>query len=196
VAINNLMEDAATVEISRMQIWHWVHQRASTADGTAVTAELVRELAAEEAERCDRGAADATLRTRVVAARDVFETEALADDCPQFFTSYAYDPTWWRLPNLLDRVRAQLAAHRGRAAGASSSGWPRPDRARPPDPDGRNLRLATTISVRQHRTGDLRPTFRGRELVAGPADGDDPRSARLAGTAGSRLTGLGRPTTR
>ena len=90
VAINNLMEDAATVEISRMQIWHWVHQRASTADGTAVTAELVRELAAEEAERLSVGG-DEDLRTRVVAARDVFETVALAESWPQFFTSYAYD---------------------------------------------------------------------------------------------------------
>jgi len=90
VAINNLMEDAATVEISRMQIWQWVHHRASTADGTPVTAELVREMVAEEAERLTADA-DEDLRTRVVAARDVFETVALADDWPQFFTSYAYD---------------------------------------------------------------------------------------------------------
>ena len=49
VAINSLMEDAATVEISRMQIWQWVHHRATTADGTVVTAELVRGLLDEEA---------------------------------------------------------------------------------------------------------------------------------------------------
>jgi malate synthase len=90
VAINNLMEDAATVEISRMQVWHWVHLRATTADGTPVTTELVRELVAEEAERLTRDA-DEDLRTRVVAARDVFETTALGEDWPQFFTSYAYD---------------------------------------------------------------------------------------------------------
>jgi len=90
VAINNLMEDAATVEISRMQIWQWVHHRASTADGTMVTPELVRELVAEEAERLSAGGAE-DLRTRVIAARDVFETAALADSWPQFFTSYAYD---------------------------------------------------------------------------------------------------------
>jgi len=55
-----------------------------------VTAELVRELAAEEAERLSVGG-DEDLRTRVVAARDVFETVALAESWPQFFTSYAYD---------------------------------------------------------------------------------------------------------
>jgi malate synthase len=90
VAINNLMEDAATVEISRMQVWQWVHHGASTADGTPVTAELVRDLVAEEADRLAEGA-DEELRTRVVAARDVFERVALAEDWPQFFTSYAYD---------------------------------------------------------------------------------------------------------
>jgi malate synthase len=90
VAIRNLMEDAATVEISRMQVWQWVHHRATTADGTPVTPELVRELVAEEADRLTQDA-DEDLRTRVVAARDVFETVALADDWPQFFTSYAYD---------------------------------------------------------------------------------------------------------
>ena len=37
VAIDNLMEDAATVEISRMQVWQWLRHRAGTEDGTPVT---------------------------------------------------------------------------------------------------------------------------------------------------------------
>jgi malate synthase len=90
VAINNLMEDAATVEISRMQIWQWVHHRTSTADGTPVTAELVRGLLDEEAERLKRDA-DESLQARVAAARAVFETAALAEQWPQFFTNLAYD---------------------------------------------------------------------------------------------------------
>ena len=90
VAINNLMEDAATVEISRMQIWHWVRHRASTADGTPVTAELVRGLLAEEVERLS-GGADEPARARVAAARTVFETAALSEQWPQFFTNVAYD---------------------------------------------------------------------------------------------------------
>jgi malate synthase len=90
VAINNLMEDAATVEISRMQIWQWVHHRAITADGTPVTAELVRGLLDEEVERLSRDADD-SVRSRVAAARTVFEKAALAEHSPQFFTNFAYD---------------------------------------------------------------------------------------------------------
>jgi malate synthase len=90
VAINNLMEDAATVEISRMQIWQWVHHRASTADGTPVTAELVRGILAEEVERLSQGAGEA-VQARMAAARAVFETAALAEQWPQFFTNFAYD---------------------------------------------------------------------------------------------------------
>ena len=42
VAIDHLMEDAATVEISRMQTWQWIRHGASTADGTPITRALVR----------------------------------------------------------------------------------------------------------------------------------------------------------
>ena len=49
VPINNLMEDAATVEISRSQIWQWIHHpRGILSDGRKVTVELFRELLAEE----------------------------------------------------------------------------------------------------------------------------------------------------
>src|SRR5262249_14966858 len=41
VPINNLMEDAATAEISRAQVWQWVHHRATLSDGQQVTPELV-----------------------------------------------------------------------------------------------------------------------------------------------------------
>jgi malate synthase len=40
-AIDDLMEDAATAEISRSQLWQWMHQRVTTAEGTAVTPALV-----------------------------------------------------------------------------------------------------------------------------------------------------------
>ena len=48
VPIFNLMEDAATCEISRSQVWQWIHHGASLDDGRAVTAELYRELQADE----------------------------------------------------------------------------------------------------------------------------------------------------
>src|SRR5690606_10823692 len=48
VAIHNLMEDAATAEISRSQIWQWLHNDVTLDDGTRVTAELVERLIGEE----------------------------------------------------------------------------------------------------------------------------------------------------
>jgi malate synthase len=48
VAINYLMEDVATAEISRSQIWQWVHHHATLADGRAVTAELYAQIRDEE----------------------------------------------------------------------------------------------------------------------------------------------------
>ena len=47
-AINNLMEDAATAEISRSQIWQWMHHGAKLNDGRPVTAELYQEVRTEE----------------------------------------------------------------------------------------------------------------------------------------------------
>ena len=49
VPINNLMEDAATVEISRSQIWQWIHHpRGILSDGRKVTVELFHQLLADE----------------------------------------------------------------------------------------------------------------------------------------------------
>ena len=47
-AINNLMEDAATAEISRSQLWQWIHKGATLDDGRPVTIELYRSLLEEE----------------------------------------------------------------------------------------------------------------------------------------------------
>jgi malate synthase len=48
VPINNLMEDAATAEISRAQIWQWIRNGGTLEDGRKVTAELFRSLLEEE----------------------------------------------------------------------------------------------------------------------------------------------------
>src|SRR5690349_12626508 len=48
VAIHNLMEDAATAEISRSQIWQWIHNGVKLPDGTPITAELVGRIEDEE----------------------------------------------------------------------------------------------------------------------------------------------------
>jgi len=90
VAIDHLMEDAATVEISRMQVWHWVRHAATTEDGTPVTDALVRTLLAEETARLQEGA-DEPRSALVDAAREVFEATCLVREWPQFFTTYAYE---------------------------------------------------------------------------------------------------------
>jgi malate synthase len=89
VAIDDLMEDAATVEISRMQVWHWLRHGVRTAEGTEVTEALVRGLLDEVATTL-AAKADEAGRQRLAAARQIFEQTCLVPDWPEFFTGYAY----------------------------------------------------------------------------------------------------------
>jgi malate synthase len=76
-AIDNLMEDAATAEISRSQVWQWVrHGRVSRADVERIVAEVVAELPSERV---------------VEEARALFEQVALGDDFVEFLTVPAYE---------------------------------------------------------------------------------------------------------
>ena len=92
VGIHNLMEDAATVEISRSQLWQWVHNGTVVDDGRTVSAELVRTILAEEsaAIRAEVGD-DAFTAGRFAEATDLFERVALADDFADFLTTVAYE---------------------------------------------------------------------------------------------------------
>jgi malate synthase len=91
VGIHNLMEDAATAEISRSQLWQWTHNAVRLPDGRPITADLVRAILAEE---CDRiraeVGADAWRDGHFDEARQLFETVALADDFADFLTVPAY----------------------------------------------------------------------------------------------------------
>lgn len=84
-AIDNLMEDVATAEISRSQLWQWVHHGVTTAGGTLVTESLVRTLAGEITDELDGD------EEHVLAARKVFEEVALSDDFVDFLTLPAYE---------------------------------------------------------------------------------------------------------
>ena len=76
-AIDNLMEDAATAEISRSQVWQWVrHGRVDRADVERIVGEVVSELPDDPV---------------VADARTLFEQVALADDFVEFLTLPAYD---------------------------------------------------------------------------------------------------------
>jgi malate synthase len=91
-ALFNLMEDAATAEISRSQIWQWIRHEAAMEDGRPVTRELVHELVIEEMEKMEEAyGEDLFARGRFDEARHLFETVALADDFPEFLTLKAYE---------------------------------------------------------------------------------------------------------
>jgi malate synthase len=91
-AINSLMEDAATAEISRTQIWQWVRHRARLPDGRMITRELVRELLEEEMEKIRRAVGEETwLAGRPVQTRQVFERVALSEGLIEFLTLPAYE---------------------------------------------------------------------------------------------------------
>jgi malate synthase len=86
VAIHNLMEDAATAEISRSQLWQWMYASAITDEGEIITHQWIEELLDEEFARLERFDGD-----RFEDARDIFEEVTLAQDFPSFLTLPAYD---------------------------------------------------------------------------------------------------------
>jgi malate synthase len=91
-AINSLMEDAATAEISRSQIWQWVHHQAKLDDGSIVTPELVRKVLDEETARIREEVGEETWRAgRPAETREVFERVSLAPELVEFLTLVAYD---------------------------------------------------------------------------------------------------------
>ena len=92
VAIFNLMEDAATAEISRSQVWQWVHNEVQTPDGTLITAEWVRQIEDEELEKIRAAVGDERFSAgKYDEARELFEQVALADDFEEFLTLPAYE---------------------------------------------------------------------------------------------------------
>jgi malate synthase len=76
VPINNLMEDAATVEIARAQVWQWIHHpKGRLDDGRKVTVQLFRELAREEQEKVT-----STLSAEQLAGRKFREAAQILDE--------------------------------------------------------------------------------------------------------------------
>ena len=92
VPLNNLMEDAATAEISRTQVWQWVRHAATLDDGRVVTEALVRELIEGEMRliAADVGV-DRMSATRFAEARRIFTTLVLAPELAEFLTLVAYE---------------------------------------------------------------------------------------------------------
>jgi malate synthase len=88
VAIYNLMEDAATAEIARAQLWQWLHRGARTCEGQEITAKWVREIADHACRQL--GAASAAVRTTLVQARTIFDHLVFGKEFPEFLTLVAY----------------------------------------------------------------------------------------------------------
>src|SRR5215212_8257715 len=92
--IYGLMEDAATAEIARGQVWQWIRHEATLDDGRTITPDLVRELEASELERIRSEIGDDEWfenEGRPHLSRSLFERVALSDDFVEFLTLPAYD---------------------------------------------------------------------------------------------------------
>ena len=91
-AINNLMEDAATSEISRSQIWQWVRHSARLDDGRAVDRDLVQAIEEEELEKIRTTLGDELFSEgRFKEAQAIFERVSLEEEFEEFLTVPAYD---------------------------------------------------------------------------------------------------------
>lgn len=85
-AIHNLMEDAATAEISRSQIWQWVYNGVQLTDGTKVTEQVVRAVLDDV-----RGELEQTIPGNLLGpAVELFEQVALSEEFVDFLTLPAY----------------------------------------------------------------------------------------------------------
>src|SRR5207249_6057607 len=92
VPIHNLMEDAATAEISRSQVWQWLRHGARLSDGRAVSERLVRETLARVTQTLpERVGVDPGGAGRFELAARIFEQMATAAEFPDFLTLVAYD---------------------------------------------------------------------------------------------------------
>jgi malate synthase len=93
-AIYGLMEDAATAEIARGQVWQWIRHGATLDDGRQITPELVRELEDSELEKIRTEIGDDEWferEGRPQLSKDLFERVALSEDFIEFLTLPAYE---------------------------------------------------------------------------------------------------------
>ena len=80
------MEDAATAEISRSQIWQWIRNQAKLDDGRPITRELYQQIRDEELKRLGEFGTG-----RLEEAAEILDKLILTDDFVEFLTLIAYD---------------------------------------------------------------------------------------------------------
>jgi malate synthase len=93
VPIFNLMEDAATAEISRAQVWQWIrHPRGVLSDGRKVTKELFRNVLDEELAKIKKQiGAERFAAGKFEVARELFDKITTSDDFVEFLTLTGYE---------------------------------------------------------------------------------------------------------
>ncbi|HEV7706444.1 MAG TPA: malate synthase A, partial [Gemmatimonadaceae bacterium] len=101
VPLYHMMEDAATAEISRTQLWQWIRHGAALDDGRVVTREMVARIVDEERERIGTEVGADRMRTgRFADAVTLFLDLVNANELPEFLTLSAYP--------LLDELRPKV----------------------------------------------------------------------------------------
>ncbi len=92
VPLYSLMEDAATAEISRAQVWQWQHHGVVLEDGRRVTPELIRSVVDDEMKRIEKEiGAERFAKGRFAEARDLFERISTKPKLETFLTLPAYE---------------------------------------------------------------------------------------------------------
>ncbi|CAO3647315.1 unnamed protein product [Mucor fragilis] len=91
VPIHNLMEDAATYEISRSQLWQWARHQPTTVEGKKVTGELNLKLLDEEIEKIKQQLGSKYANTKYEAAKAAFASNLTGERYDDFVTTMLYD---------------------------------------------------------------------------------------------------------
>jgi len=91
-AIYNLMEDAATAEISRSQVWQWIHNSASLEDGRTITYDLYKALLPSEIEKIKEYVGEMAYKNgRFETAIELFDKLVKDKEFVEFLTLPAYE---------------------------------------------------------------------------------------------------------
>jgi len=92
VPLYNLMEDAATAEISRAQVWQWVKHSAKLDDGQPITKDLVKQILADELEKIKTSVGEENFSAgKYSLAGEIFQKIATNDEFVDFLTLPAYE---------------------------------------------------------------------------------------------------------
>ena len=92
VPINNLMEDAATAEISRAQVWQWLKHGAKLNDGRVITRDLVSQTTREEMNRLQATLGEERFNAgKFALASELYEQMMTAPQFDEFLTLKAYE---------------------------------------------------------------------------------------------------------